>query len=110
MIHDSCAIEGRSERSVIFCGAEVGKGSEVKDSVVMPNARIGRGVHIERAIIGEGAIIKDGAIVKGTADEIVVVGPNEIVSAKPAVRTQPVRMLKEVYEKSGRLRTGELSS
>lgn len=75
----------------------------------MPNARIGRGVHIERAIIGEGAIIKDGAIVKGTADEIVVVGPNEIVSAKPAVRTQPVR-LKEVYEKSGRLRTGELSS
>lgn len=88
----------------------MGKGSEVKDSVVMPNARIGRGVHIERAIIGEGAIIKDGAIVKGTADEIVVVGPNEIVSAKPAVRTQPVRMLKEVYEKSGRLRTGELSS
>ncbi|WP_433921338.1 glucose-1-phosphate adenylyltransferase [Paenibacillus taichungensis] len=110
MIHESCAIDGRAERSVIFCGAEVGKGSEVKDSVIMPNARLGRGVHIERAIIGEGAIIKDGAIVKGTADEIVVVGPNEIVSAKPAVRTQPVRMLKDVYEKSGRLRAGELSS
>lgn len=110
MVHDSCAIEGRAERSVIFCGAEVGKGSEVLDSVIMPNARVGRGVHIERAIIGEGAIIKDGAIVKGTADEIVVVGPNEIVAPKPTVRSQPVRILKEVYEKSGRLRAGELSS
>ncbi|CAH1190919.1 MULTISPECIES: glucose-1-phosphate adenylyltransferase [Paenibacillus] len=110
MIHESCAIDGRAERSVIFCGAEVGKGSEIKESVIMPNARIGRGVHIEHAIIGEGAIIKDGAIVKGSADEIAVIGPGEVVSAKPALRTQSARILKEVYEKTGRLRAGELSS
>lgn len=64
LIHDQCTFEGKAKSSVIFCGAEIGKYSIVKDSVVMPNAKIGKGVHIEHAIIGEGALIKDGAIVK----------------------------------------------
>ncbi|MNI93524.1 hypothetical protein D3C73_1514920 [compost metagenome] len=76
----------------------------------MPNARIGRGALIERAIIGEGAIIHDGAVVRGTEGEIVVVGPYETVQAKPAARPQPARLLKEVYDKTARLRAEGLSS
>ncbi|MNI95860.1 glucose-1-phosphate adenylyltransferase [compost metagenome] len=76
----------------------------------MPNVRIGRGVLIENAIIGEGAVIKDGAIIKGSSDNIVVIGPNEIVAAKPVIRTQPSRLLQEVYEKTGRLRAEGLPS
>lgn len=108
LIHDSCSFEGRAKRSVVFCGAEIGKMSIVKDAVIMPNARIGKGAHVEHAIIGEGAIIKDGAIVKGSPGNVVVVGPYETVMPKPTVRTQPSRLL-EVYEK-GRLRANVSSS
>ncbi|WP_019638667.1 glucose-1-phosphate adenylyltransferase [Paenibacillus fonticola] len=110
MIHDCCTLEGYAERSVIFGGSEVGRQTKIKDSIIMPNVLVGRNVLIERAIIGEGAIIKDGAIIKGTANEIIVIGPNETVLAKPAVRTQPSRLLKEVYDKTARLRAEGLSS
>lgn len=109
LIHDTCSFEGRTKRSVIFCGVEIGKLSTVKDSVVMPNVKIGKGAHIEHAIIGEGALIKDGAVVKGTPGNVVVVGPNETVMAKPTVRTQPSRLLQDVYEK-GRLRANVSTS
>lgn len=109
LIHDTCTFEGRAKRSVIFCGAEIGKLSTVKDSVIMPNVKIGKGAHVEHAIIGEGAVIKDGAIVKGSPGQVIVVGPHETVLPKPTVRAQPSRLLQEVYEK-GRLRANVSSS
>lgn len=109
LIHNHCTFEGKAKGSVIFCGADIGKYSLVKDSVVMPNAKIGKGVHIEHAIIGEGAVIKDGAVVKGSPGNVVVVGPYETVLPKPTVRAQPARLLQDVYEK-GRLRANVSSS
>ncbi|MEK3735367.1 MULTISPECIES: glucose-1-phosphate adenylyltransferase [Paenibacillus] len=109
LIHDQCTFEGKAKSSVIFCGAEIGKYSLVKDSVVMPNAKIGKAAHIEHAIIGEGAVIKDGAVVQGSPGHVVVVGPYETVLPKPTVRTQPARLLQDVYEK-GRLRANVSSS
>lgn len=110
LVNESCLLEGNLQCSVIFGGVEIGKLSLIKQSVIMPGVRIGRGVHIENAIIGEGAVIKDGAVIKGSKDNIVVVGPNEIVAAKPVIRTQPSRLLQEVYEKTGRLRAEGLPS
>ncbi|MBE9916660.1 glucose-1-phosphate adenylyltransferase [Paenibacillus donghaensis] len=110
LVSETCFIDGTAHQSVVFCGVEIGKFSEIKDSIVMPNVRIGRNVHIERAIIGEGAIIKDGAFIIGSADEIVVIAPSETVYPKPTIRTQPSRLLQEVYEKTGRLRAEGLSS
>lgn len=110
LVNDSCLLEGSLSRSVVFGGVEVGKLSLVKQSVIMPGVRIGRGVLIENAIIGEGAVIKDGAVIKGSPDNIVVVGPHEIVAAKPVIKTQPSRLLQEVYEKTGRLRAEGLPS
>ncbi|MNC36653.1 Glucose-1-phosphate adenylyltransferase [compost metagenome] len=110
LVNDSCLLEGNLNLSVVFGGVEVGKLSLVKQSVIMPGVRIGRGVLIENAIIGEGAVIKDGAVIKGSPDNIVVVGPHEIVAAKPVIKTQPSRLLQEVYEKTGRLRAEGLPS
>lgn len=109
MIHEGCSLEGTAESSVIFNGTEIGRNAKIKDSVIMPNVKIGRNVIIERAIIGEGAIIKDGAVIKGSTSEITVVAPNEIVAAKPILRPQPSRLLKEVYDNTARLRA-EVSS
>ncbi|UQZ37126.1 glucose-1-phosphate adenylyltransferase [Paenibacillus sp. PK3_47] len=110
LVNETCHLEGNLNRSVIFGGVEIGKLTLIKHSIVMPNARIGRGVLIENAIIGEGAVIKDGAVIKGSEDNIVVVGPYETVAAKPVIRTQPSRLLQEVYEKAGRLRAESLPS
>lgn len=104
MMSESCTLDGKAEKSVVFCGAEIGKNSEIKNSVIMPNVKIGRNVIIERAIIGEGAVIKDGSVIKGSVNHVVVVGPREIVFRKPTVRTQPTRLLQDVYEKTTRLR------
>ncbi|MHB0865156.1 glucose-1-phosphate adenylyltransferase [Paenibacillus sp. SEL3] len=110
LLHDSCQVEGRIERSVVFSGVEVGKGSAIKESIVMPDTRIGRNVHIEHAIIGEGAVIRDGAVIKGSPGEIMVIGPNEVVFGKMAVRPQTTRMLKEAYERNTRLRAEGFTS
>ncbi|MCP3793802.1 glucose-1-phosphate adenylyltransferase [Paenibacillus sp. CH40] len=110
LLHDSCQVEGRIERSVVFSGVEVGKGSAIKESIVMPDTRIGRNVHIEHAIIGEGAVIRDGAVIKGNPGEIMVIGPNETVFGKTAVRPQTTRMLKEAYERNTRLRAEGFTS
>ncbi|SET31757.1 glucose-1-phosphate adenylyltransferase [Paenibacillus sp. NFR01] len=110
LVHESSQTEGSLSRSVVFGSVDIGKFSQIKQSVIMPGVRIGRGVIVENAIIGEGAVIKDGAIIKGSPDNIVVVGPNEIVAAKPVVRTQPARLLQEVYEKTNRLRAESLPS
>ena len=110
LVNETCLLEGSLQQSVIFGGVEIGKLSKIKQSVIMTGVRIGRGVLIENAIIGEGAVIKDGAVIKGSADNIIVVGPHEIVAAKPVIRTQPSRLLQDVYEKTGRLRAEGMPS
>jgi glucose-1-phosphate adenylyltransferase len=107
MLSDSCSIDGSAENSVVFGGVEIGKNSEIKDSVIMPNVKIGRNVMIEHAIIGEGAVIKDGAVIQGSINHVFVVGPREIIFQKPilpTLRAQPARILQDVYENSTLLR------
>jgi glucose-1-phosphate adenylyltransferase len=71
---------GQVEHSVLFYGVQVGEGSRIVDSVIMPNARIGDNVTIYKAIIGEGTIVEDGAVV-GNPDtgEIVLIGSGETI-------------------------------
>ncbi len=66
------------KHSILSTAAQVRKGSEVVDSVIMSGAVIGRGAKITRAIIGEGAVIADGVEIDGT-EEVQVVGYNEVV-------------------------------
>lgn len=110
MISSKAVLEGKVERSVVFNDSTISKQAEVIESVIMPGAFIGKNAHVEYAIIAEGAVIKDNAVVQGTKDEIKVVAPYETVYAKPSVRTQPAMLLKEVYDKSGRVRAGGISS
>ena len=110
LVHDCCSFEGYAERSVIFGGTEIGRFARIKESVIMPGAKIGRNVLIERAIIGENAVIKDGAVVKGVPGEITVIGPYETVLAKRPARQQPSRLLQEVYDSTAGLRAEGLLS
>lgn len=61
MVNEGCIVQGYVDHSVLFYGVEVGGGSTITDSVIMPHAKIGEHVTITRAIIGEGVSIPDGA-------------------------------------------------
>jgi glucose-1-phosphate adenylyltransferase len=60
-VTEGCYIDGEIDHSVIFGGVEIEEGSVVKDSVVMPGAKIGKNTVIEHAVIGADAVIGDGA-------------------------------------------------
>lgn len=79
MMADGAYIEGQVSHSIISQNVSLGESSTVKDSVVMANAKIGKNVKIEYAIIGEYASIKDGAQIVGTRDDIQVIGYEEEV-------------------------------
>lgn len=83
MINEGCTVYGDVDHSVLFYGTQVAAGAVIKDSVIMPNVKIGESVRIERAIIGEGTHIAAGCVIGGpqrtTATEITLIGNYEIV-------------------------------
>ena len=76
-----CKVLGKIENSVLSHGVSVGSDSIIKDSVIMPNVKIGKNVIIEKAMIGEGAIIEDNTIIK-EQDGINVISEYEVVKAQ----------------------------
>ena len=66
IVTEGCTVAGTVKHSVLFAGVEVGEGSYIEDSVIMPNVKIGRNVRIERAIIGERAVIGDNCVIGET--------------------------------------------
>ena len=78
LIADGCRVLGKVEHSVLSHGVSVGKDSIIKDSVIMPNVKIGKNVIIEKAMIGEGAVIEDNTIIREQSD-INVISEYEVV-------------------------------
>ncbi|NHM33159.1 glucose-1-phosphate adenylyltransferase [Neobacillus terrae] len=64
LVNEGCIIEGDIEKSVIFQGVTVEKGTSVKQSVIMPDAVIGKNCFIEKAIVSAGVHVPDGSIIR----------------------------------------------
>ncbi|EFM09923.1 glucose-1-phosphate adenylyltransferase [Paenibacillus curdlanolyticus YK9] len=81
IVTEGCLIEGDINRSVIFYGVHAARDSVIRESVVMPNAKIGVGARLYRTIVGDGAVIADGVTI-GHPDQssITVVGSDEFIS------------------------------
>jgi glucose-1-phosphate adenylyltransferase len=80
LVNEGCTVYGTVDHSVLFYGVQVGEGSVIKDSVIMPNTKIGNNVKITKAIIGEHCVIEDGCEIGDSSGEIVLIGNNETVS------------------------------
>lgn len=90
-ITEGCNIYGRIENSIISPGVNVFNEAVIKDSIIMPNVRIGYGVYVEKAIIGSGSILGDFSVIgrRQSKDNpyasqlcsagITVVGPNNYI-------------------------------
>ena len=81
LIADGCRVYGIVKNTVLSHKVQIGEGSVVEDSVIMPNVKIGKNVVIKKAMIAEGAVIEDNAIIKDEDDEISVVSEFELVKA-----------------------------
>lgn len=87
LITEGCMVEGSVQRSVLFHGVHSGAGSLIHESVIMPNVKIGKDVHIYRAIIGEGTIIADGISIGSPNNmAVTVIGNDEYVATNQALQ------------------------
>ncbi|WP_025689067.1 glucose-1-phosphate adenylyltransferase [Paenibacillus zanthoxyli] len=59
LINEGSIVRGEVRHSVLFYGVEIGEGSVITDSVIMPKVKIGKNVRIHRAIISENTVIED---------------------------------------------------
>jgi len=78
IVNEGCILLGEVEHSVVSYGVHIGRNSKIKDSVLMPGAKVGEDVTIYRAIVGEGCVIENGQTVGSPdSDDIALVGSYE---------------------------------
>ena len=64
MVSGGCIVAGaRLQHSLLFSNVWVDEHTVIEDSLVLPNARIGRDCHIRRAIIDAGCRVADGTVI-----------------------------------------------
>ncbi|MFW5991764.1 MAG: glucose-1-phosphate adenylyltransferase [Halanaerobiaceae bacterium] len=81
LISEGCVIEGDVEHSILYYGVEIGKGTEIKNSVILPWSKIGKNVFIKNAVIGEKTIINDNVTITPSDDQdVILVGNEEVIS------------------------------
>ena len=80
LIADGCSVLGTVENTVLSHKVDVGEGSVITNSVIMPNVTIGKNVVIEKAMIAEGAVIKDNAVIKDDLGAISVISEYQVVT------------------------------
>ena len=68
LIADGCTIEGTVENSILFRGVKVGKGSVVKNSVIMQKTIIGSNVKLDSVITDKNVVIRDRRNLSGCAE------------------------------------------
>jgi glucose-1-phosphate adenylyltransferase len=65
MIANGAIIEGHVENSIIFRGVKVGKGTVIKNSIVMQKGSIGTSCVIDSVILDKDVRVENGAILTG---------------------------------------------
>ena len=68
MIADGCVIEGTVENSIIFRGVKIGKGSVVKNSIIMQDSVVGSNVQLDCVITDKNVVIRDRRHLAGCED------------------------------------------
>ncbi len=65
LIADGCVIEGTVENSILFRGVKVGKGTVIRNSILMQDAFVGDNVQLNCVICDKNAVIKNGRVLSG---------------------------------------------
>ena len=68
LISDGCQIEGTVENCILFRGVKVGKGSVIKNSIIMQDTVIGSGVQLDSVVTDKNVVIRDRRHLMGCAE------------------------------------------
>lgn len=69
LVSAGCVVSGAKVlNSLLFSNCEVSSYSEITESVILPDVKIGRNCRIRRAIVDRGATVADGTIIGEDAD------------------------------------------
>ncbi|MBR1746980.1 MAG: glucose-1-phosphate adenylyltransferase [Clostridia bacterium] len=63
IISEGCNVDGKITNSVIYHGATVEEGAEIKDSIIMPGTLIGKNCRICHAIVGWNAVVGENCVI-----------------------------------------------
>ena len=69
---------GAVDHSILGSGVVIGPGSVIEDSIILPNAIIGRDCYIKKAIINEGVTVDDRTEINDPDGKIVVYGKSRL--------------------------------
>ena len=64
-VADGCVIEGTVENSILFRGVQVGKGTVVKNSILMQDTFTGNNVLLNCVITDKNVVVRDGRALSG---------------------------------------------
>ena len=67
---EGCNVYGTVDFSVLFAGVYVAPGAVVRDSIIMPGARIEEGAQVQYAIVAENSVVGAGAVVGQRPEEV----------------------------------------
>ena len=76
LIADGCVIEGTVENSILFRGVKVGKGTVVKNSILMQDTYTGSDVSLNCVITDKNAVVRDGRTLSGHESLPFFIGKN----------------------------------
>jgi glucose-1-phosphate adenylyltransferase len=65
IIADGCVIEGVVENSILFRGVKVGKGTVIKNSILLQNTYTGEDVYLNCVVTDKNVTIKNGKMLSG---------------------------------------------
>jgi glucose-1-phosphate adenylyltransferase len=65
LVADGCVIEGTVENSIIFRGVKVGKGTVVKNSILLQDTYVGSDVNLNCVITDKNVVIRDARNLSG---------------------------------------------
>ncbi len=93
IISEGCSINGKITNSVIYYGAKVAKGAEIRDSIIMPYAEIGENVRVCHSIVGWNTKIGNNSVIGAPQDgpqngewNIAVVAPETELTKNSVVK------------------------
>lgn len=79
LISDGCVIEGTVENCILFRGVNVGKGSVIKNSIIMQDTVIGTNVQLDSVITDKNVVIRDRRHLAGCAELPYFIGKGRMI-------------------------------
>ncbi|MDR0596090.1 MAG: glucose-1-phosphate adenylyltransferase subunit GlgD [Clostridiales Family XIII bacterium] len=79
IVANGCIIEGEVEDSVLFRGVYIGKGTTVKNSIILPGAEINDDAELENIVIDKNVVVRNRTRLVGSAEYPMIIQKGAVV-------------------------------